>query len=303
MPHLTASTPALARRGIEKIVAAYNTDSKQRFQDLIGEEVRTTLSFIRLYEEGDFDYANTIAEGTPMVFDDWSIPYTMDVTPKIRVVGWEATREGQQSDQYGLYAKAANKLRAAMQKTMERNVADFYNNGTSTSAGYKTADGLAAFSTAHLYDGGTWANQPTTDIAFGALALEQALQELMDQKGHRGDPMPADGPFILVLPTALWGVGNRVVGSDQLAQSANNDPNVAKGSISKVHVNPWLNDTNNWFLIPAAKSDRTLCVCRRTSVTVKTDYDINVNMDKWRLDEMYALFWKSARRMWGTFPS
>ena len=298
MAHLTASTPALGRPGIEKIVQMYPTQSDAYFQQLAGETINTALRFITVYTEGDFGYADVINEGTPMTFDDWTIPYTFNVTPKIRVLGWEATREGQESDQYGLYAKSATKLRYGLVKTMERNVADIFNNATSTSAPYITPDAAAFISTAHLYEDGTTANRPTTDIAFGALALEQALQELMAQLGHRGDPMPQDGPFTLVVPTELAGVAHRVVEASGMAQTAYlNEPNalVKKARIS-VHVNPWLTDTNNWFLIPTEKSRRGICTVRRRAPSLKTDYDINTNM-------MYALFIKDWRGHWGSIVS
>lgn len=304
--HITASTPHLARPGIEKIVTTYNTDPSQDFQDVVGEEIRTTLSFIRLYTEGDFGYASTINEGTPITYDDWATPYTMDVTPKIRVIGWEATRQGQESDQYGLYAKAAGKLRLSLAKTMNRNVADMLNNAETASAPYMPPDGVAFFSTAHKLDtGNTGSNKPSTDIAFGAAALEQAIQELTAQVGHRGDPLGYDGTWNLIIPTGLMGVANRVVMASGAAQTTNlNEPNWAGKYIDKISVNRWFTgvSSNSWVLWPSRKEDRPLVVVRRNSPSLKTDYDINIDSDKWRLDEMYALAFKDWRRAWGTSP-
>lgn len=302
--HVTDSTPVLARPGIEKIVGTYNTQPGMISNDLVGEEINTSQSFFRVYTEGDFGYAATINEGTPMTYDDWEIPYTMDITPKLRVIGWESTRLAQESDQYGLYAKATKKLRLSLQKTMNRNVADMFNNCTSTTAPYPTPDGVAWISTAHLIStGATGSNRPAADVALGALTLEQGVQELNAQVGHRGDPDPFQGPFNLIVPTGLAGVANRVVNASGLAQTTSlNEPNYGGSFVSKVVVVPWLTDTNNWFLIPANKSERNHVVIRRRAPQLKTQYDINIDADRWRLDEMYAIAPLDWRRSWASLP-
>lgn len=303
--HITASTPHLARPGIEKIIQTYPDDPMMVAGKLVGPVMNTSLRFVRLYTEGDFPYADIVNDGQPMTFSDWLTPHTMDVTPKMRVLGWEATRLGQTSDQYGIYSKAAMKLRKALKKTYERDVADMFNNAETNSAAYRTPDAVVFLSTAHLLDDGTatGTNKPASDIALGALALEQAIQELAAQVGGRGEPMPAMGPWYLVVPPQLLGVAKRVVESSGLAQTANNDPNaLITGRIVDVVMNPWFTSTTAWFLMPAPKSERQLLEVRRQAPQVLTDFNINTKADVWRVDEMFALAWQDWRNTWGTTP-
>lgn len=301
--NLMASKAAFYRKGIDKIIQTYDDGIPSFYPELLGEDITDKQKFYRIYTEGDFGYATTINEGSSMTVDDFQTPYTMDITPLKRQIGWMTSTEAVEGDLYGIVARAVPKLKYSLRVTMEQAVANQINNFTSTSVPYVLPDALALISTAHTYQGGTAANRPSSDIALGALTLEQALQELRDQVSHRGIPMPQVGPFTLIVPNELEGVANRIVGSMQLAQTANNDMNWARRRINNVHANPWLTDANNWALQTSSKDRRAICVVRRRGITMRQEYDIYKDAEVFTVNEIYQIFNKDWRGFWGTAPS
>ena len=305
MANLMANKAAFYRKGIDKIIKAYKDNKPEFFSELLGEEITDKQSFYRIYLEGDFGYAGVVNEMGSSTFDDQQTPYTMDITPLKRQIGWITSTESVEGDLYGLVARAVPKLKKALRNTMELAVANQFNNFTSTAAPYVVPDGLALISTAHtLHGGATAANRPASDIAFSALALERALQELRDQVSHRGIPNPEVGPFTLMVPNELLGVAKRVVKASGFAQTANNDPNALISETGiKVHANPWFTDANNWGLMNSAKADRNICLVRRRGVTMHQEYDIYKDAEVFTVNEIYQVFNKDWRGFWGTAVS
>lgn len=301
--NLMANKSAFYRKGIDKIIKTYDDGIPSFYPELLGEEITDKQKFYRIYTEGDFGYASTVNEGGASTFDEFQTPYTMDITPLKRQLGWMTSTEAVEGDLYGIIRRAVPKLKYSLRVTMEQAVANQINNMTSTSVPYVLPDGLALISTAHLIQGGTAANRPSSDIAFGYLALEQALQELRDQVSHRGIPMPQVGPFTLIVPNELEGVANRVVNSMQMQGTANNDTNWARRRISNVHANPWLTDANNWALQSSAKDRRVICAVRRRGITMHQEYDIYKDAEVFSVNEIYQLFNKDWRGFWGTAPA
>lgn len=305
MANLMANKAAFYRKGIDKLIQIFPDDAPVFHDELLGEEISDKQQFYRIYQEGDFGYAGVTNEMGSSTFDDFQTPYTMDITPLKRQIGWITSTEAAEGDLYGIVRRAVPKLKVSLRNTMELVVANQINNFTSTSVPYRVPDALALISTAHTLDGGSTAtNRPSSDIAFSALALEQALQELRDQVSHRGIPMPQVGPFTLIVPNELEGVALRVVNSMQMAQTGNNDSNVLnKRRIANVHANPWLTDANNWALQTAAKSRRVICLVRRRGVTMHQQYSIFKDAEVFTVNEIYQVFNKDWRGFWGTAPS
>lgn len=304
MANLMANKAAFYRKGIDKIIKTYDDGVPQFFGELLGEEINDKQQFYRIYTEGDFGYAGVVNEMGSSTFDDFQTPYTMDITPLKRQIGWITSTEAVEGDLYGIVRRAVPKLKTALRNTMELAVANQINNFTSTAVPYRVPDALALISTAHTTQGGTAANRPSSDIAFSATALEQALQELRDQVSHRGIPMPQVGPFTLIVPNELEGVALRVVNSMQQAQTANNDSNqLNKKRINVIHANPWLTDANNWALQVTSKDKRVICAVRRRGVTMHQEFDIYKDAEVFTVNEIYQLFNKDWRGFWGTAPA
>lgn len=132
----------------------------------------------------------------------------------------------------------------------------FNNSGTvMTNLG---GDGVALLSTAHPYDGGTWANRFTTDLDLNEASLLQALLNMrlnfVDERGIRINAMGEE----LVVPIQLGPVAERLMHAEGRPGTFSNDPNLFRGGngggagsygLKKGHcVLPFLTSNYAWWV-------------------------------------------------------
>lgn len=291
---------ATAREGLQKTVNLYSEKRTKLFPQIVGNVLTDNQKYMEIAQVGDFGMATPVAEGSNVPFDDFETPYTKQYTVIMRAVGFKVSEQAKVTDIYNIVSAPAAKIALAMDKTMEQVGANVINLMTSTATANAGPDGKALIATDHPLASGTGSNRPATDVAFSATALEQAIQELMTQESHRGDPQPSMGPFNLYVPPALAGVANRVLKSDQQAQTANNDTNWVGGRIASLQVNPYFTSTTAWALRSADNAEHGLFMLKRIARQTKSEYDINVLGWKVVTFEEYVCGNFDWRGFWGT---
>ncbi len=193
-------------------------------------------------------------EGDVYAFDLIRPGYQRDVTHVEFGLGFEVTETAEEDDEFDVLAKKAELLAYVARVTQEKQAVAILNNGFSTQT---TPDGVSLFNTAHvLKGGGTAKNRPTTDADLSITSLAQAMTDTQtdtkDEAGHLVAPITS---WNLIVPPALEFVAERVVNSAGLPGSADNDLNpVKKRRTINIIVNPYLSDTDAWFLVAKDKS-------------------------------------------------
>lgn len=275
----------LGRVGLQNIVNLDDKNLTSYYKDICSKEFSTTQEFWRSYQASGFGQATVVNEGTTIPEDDIFTGYSKDYTPVKRGLGFSISSEASESDQYGALRDIGTKLRNAFRRTKEQVAANVINNATSAS--YTGPDGVALASASHPLDSGTDSNLATA-AAFGSLTLEDMIEAMVSQQGHRGDPDPCMGPFYLYVHPGLGAYARRVTESPMLAGTANNDLNIYnKGRIVKVVDSPYFTD-ENFFAIRAANNDEHgLIMLTRRGIRVKSEEDIDKDAIKYRTTEMY----------------
>lgn len=290
-----ASFAPLARVGLKDVI---DLESKKRTNQwsVIADKISTKQQFERFDQIGDFSYATIAAEMGGVTYDTLDRGFTLDFYPLMRAIGFRISIQASYTDLYNKIKNPGPKLARAMDATMELEVANLLNNGFSSS--YTGIDGVALFSTAHPLAATTAANKPSTsEYTLSSTSLELALQERRRQKTHRGKPYPQTGNVKLVVPPELEMVADRIVSSVKLAQTADNDPNVA-GRRTTVYVNDYLTSTTAWFLLP--KEDNPLFLLTRIPRDVVTKFDEDTLSYKFVTYEEYIRGWFDWRGTWAT---
>lgn len=210
----------------------------------------STKKFERIVTSAPFGDVPEKPEGNPYSFDLIMQAYTKDITPIEFGMGFAVTETAEEDDQYDELKKKAQYLVFSMRQVEDKRAADVFNNGFSTQL---TADGVALFSTAHLLKrGGTAKNRPSTDADLSITSLAQGFIDLAtDTKIESGQLGMPPTEYLLVVPPASEFIAHRVVKSSGLPGSADNDINPVKESRRvTVVVNPFLTDTDSWYLVP-----------------------------------------------------
>lgn len=159
------------------------------------------------------------------------------------------SQEMRDDAQYPQILNLARELGKSSYWTTELYGHDVYNNGFST-AKYVGRDGKALFATDHpiVGTGGTVANRPAVDTDLSEAALEAAIMSFELQVNDRGMPSLARPQTLLIHPTNRM-LAQRLLESEKRPGTNNNDVNVLRGEGITPLSDPWLTDTDAWFLL------------------------------------------------------
>lgn len=164
--------------------------------------------------------------------------------------GFVVTREAKDDNLYGYYKKGARALAHCMNVTREVRSHILLNTAFSTSSAMTGGDGVAVCATNHPNGhGGTYSNRLPVDANFSPAALEDMLKLIMRAKDDRGLARKLM-PKKLIGHTDQMFDFERVLNSNLMPGTANNDLNALRGTISGGYVlSPYMDaNTKSWFI-------------------------------------------------------
>ena len=185
--------------------------------------------------------------------DRWQ--YSMETTEA--ALGYTMTRKAIDDNLYKDSFQPANLgLGQSMRAFWNAQAASVFNLATTVSATLG-GDGVALLSTAHPYDGGTWANTSSTPRSLGESSLLNAQTQIrtnfVDEAGILQDIY---GETLLIAPQ-LEPVAARLVKSELRPGTANNDVNVIPivgGGVKGYRIMRYLTSPYRWFLLTDVKA-------------------------------------------------
>lgn len=216
------------------------------------DKMNTDRKFERIVTTAPFGDVPQKPEGEEYATDLIMQANTKDIYPLEWGLMFEVTETAEEDDQYDELAKKSRYLVFSMRQVQDKQAALVFDNGFSTQ---KTADGVALFSTSHtLKRGGTAKNRPSSDADLSVTSLAQAFIDLdTDTKLESGQIVsPASGYYLHIAPANRFNAA-RILKSTLIPGEANNDINPLKDLDITIVVNPFLADTDAWYLVPKEK--------------------------------------------------
>jgi len=238
-------------------------------------------------------------EGQSIRFDTDSEGYKTRMTNVVYGLGWMASREEIEDNQYeSRAARRSRNLAYSMAQSKEIIHAAHFNNGFSGS--YVGGDAVAFFSTAHPTFAGNKANKPTVDADLSEAALEDMLIDIRLMTNSRGLKMYFRGRE-LVVPSQLSFVAERLLKSEKQSGTANIDIIAVRssGMLSKGYsVWDYLTDPKAWFLM-VDNVPEGLVTLQRRKLEMDQDNDWDTENAKAKATERYVSGWVDWRCAWG----
>ncbi len=265
---LRSTIPALVDN-VDKVVTSLIGKSVKELQPIhpkLFKKQSTTKKFERIVTTAPFGDVPQKPEGEEYATDLIMQANTKDVTPLEWGLMFEVTETAEEDDQYDELARKSKYLVFSMRQVEDKQGAAVFNNGFSTQT---TADGVALYSTAHtLKRGGTAKNRGSSDADLSVTSLAQAFIDLdTDTKLESGQiVMPAKGYYLLVAPANRFNA-IRIVKSVKDPESAMNAVNPLSDLDITVLVDPFLTDSDAWFLVPVDKDANGLMWLERKPIT------------------------------------
>lgn len=233
-------------------------------------------------------------QGSPIPFLDPFQGFQKEYVNLTYGLGSSVTREMFEDDQYNYINQIPSMLARSLRQTEETIATNVLNNGFSTAL---TADGAALFSATHsLVGGGTFSNMPATASDLTMASLEQACTDIMNFVDDQSLKIMVR-PVRLVVPTALWHVAEKILGTDRAVGSADNDINVVRSKMA-VTVTPFLTDPDAWFIITDTPNGLTFY--RRRAAEINRDNDFETQNLKFTTTSRFSVGATDPRGAYGT---
>ena len=288
MPRTTATAPILARRGINDIVNLFMENEQYDYEGYC-DTIESHEAFYRAQTIAALPPATAISELTGIDYEDFSAPFTQDITGTKRGIGFSASREVIMRDFYQVIEKRGTALARSIKQAMDADFANFFNLGTTTAT--VSADGVALFSASHLANSGFTSTIVSGNPALSAAGLEAGIAALQSANDYMGQPMYIDGPYTLVVPTGLRGLANRLVRAQQYPTTPNNDPNWAGDYVSRIVTLRRATFTAGWALIAnGGNMANPLKVLSASDMWIDTQYDIDKQAWKYTAAKIWKKF-------------
>jgi len=209
-------------------------------------------------------------EGAPYTTDLITPGWTKDFIHTEFGMAFEVTETALEDDQYDQLSQHARWMMLSARIVEEKRAALLFNNGF-TGGGELSPDGAAIFASSHaLKNGGAGRNILSTAADLSATSLEQALIDLQtatfDEAGHLVTPIKS---LVLYIPPALEFVAERILNSTLRPGVADNDINALKRRGWDIVKNPYLTDTDAWFLLTNDKAQHGFTSYTRVPISMK----------------------------------
>jgi len=207
-------------------------------------------------------------EGAPYTTDLITPGWTKDFIHTEFGMMFEVTETALEDDQYDQLSQYARWMMLSARIVEEKRAALLFNNGYTTEL---SPDGVSIFNSAHVLKAGSnGRNQLSTAADLSATSLETALIDLQtetkDEAGHLVAPINS---LTLYIPPALEFVAERILKSTLRPGVADNDVNALKRRTWNIVINPYLTDTDAWFVLASNKNQHGFTSYTRVPMSMK----------------------------------
>lgn len=194
-----------------------------------------------------FGLAGIKDEGQAVPYTDPYQGYQKEYVHTVYAVGTSVTREMVDDEMYQYINQIPKMLAESMRQTEETVAFNHINRAQNSS--YTGADGLSLASGSHtLVGGGTFSNQLAVAADLSQTSLETAIQNLMDFVDDQSLKIRVL-PKALVVPTALNFTARKLLESEFVVGSADNDKNTTAGILNDLIVSPFITDSDSWSIV------------------------------------------------------
>lgn len=265
----TGTNPRTLQFGIDKIIEHFSNQYTGKGEQIF-EKIKAEKGFYEIVQLAGMGLAARKGEGDELTYDsidqDWDARFPVFTYEKSARITMEALEDN-------LYEswmeRIGSELVKAHKYNMDYQMASILNNATVTNG----PDGVPLLSTSHpLQAGGTNSNRLSPDLDLSEDAVEQAVI-LVDNFLNPDGLQSEYESKILVIPTALKYVAERICGSKYRTSTTDNDVNAVmnRGDIESYMFWKRLSGSSTWFITTDAKDG--LILAEKKGITTKTFND------------------------------
>ncbi len=230
-------------------------------------------------------------EGAAIPYEDMFQGFQKEYVNVTYALGSIVTREMYEDEMYNYINKIPKMLAKSMRQTEETIAFNVLNRAENAS--FTGADGVVLASASHpLVGGGTFSNllSPAADLS--QTSLETATQNIMlfvDDQNLKMRAMPK----CLVVHPSFNHKARKLLETDFVVGSADNDKNTLMGLFSDLVVSPYLTDTDAWTIITDV--DNGLTWYTRRAEEIGRDNEFDTENLKVKVTKRFTCSWTDPR--------
>lgn len=241
--------------------------------------------------------SSTDPASSTIEYDSFNPLYEKTFTHKEYAKGLSIERKLWDDDQMGLIRRRAGMLGIEYGQTRATHASSVFENAFSSS--YVGADAVSLCNDSHPNrpddTSTTFDNKGTTALSY--TAIKSTLQLGKRMTNDRGVPMPMYYDTI-VAPIELGETVNEILDAMGKPGTADNDANALSGL--QFIVDPYLTDTNNWFMVDSRQSKLHLLWYDRVNPELSFDPTSDFNLvARYRGYMRYSFGWDDWRFIYG----
>jgi hypothetical protein len=245
-----------------------------------------------------FGMAVLKGEGAPVTYDTEQQGFMDRYTHTEYALGFIITRNMYEDDLYDVVGeRKAKALARSIRHVKEYVGANILNRAFNSS--YTYGDGQELVDSAHPnVAGGTWSNRPSVYADISEAALEQAVIDLGKYTDDRGLKIAVKSKA-LVVPVDLDFEVNKILKTEYEVGTANNTVNIVRQRFpGGVVMNPWLTDTDAWFIQTDVPNG--LKFYERRSDTFSMDNDFDTDNAKFKVTSRFSFGASDKKAIYGS---
>ena len=253
---------------------------------------------------GDFglvpEYNSSTPEGKPAAiqYDSFNPLYEKTFTHIEYALGTSVERKLWDDNRLGNIRQRARSLGNAFGTTIATQRAGLFNNAFATVLG---PDGVVLCSASHPNrpsDAATvYSNLGTSALSYASVVA--TIQAGKRQKDDRGNPLPTVYR-LLVVPIELEATAYEITNAINKPGTADNDANFLGSQGLQVLVDPYITDSNNWFMVDPSKAKEHLMWFWRFQPELAIDPSSDYNLvARYRGYMRHSFGWDDWRWVYG----
>lgn len=285
--------------GLKAIWGMEQSRYSNQWKEIFDEDT-SERSFEEVLNVVGFGPAEFKSEGKSVAYDTTQEFYVSRYVHQTVALAFSITEEAMEDNLYVKVAQRNTKALAySFNYTKEVTGAAVLNNAFTS--GFTGGDGVTLASTSHpLVNGGTISNRPTTGVDLNETAIENAVIQMSRWTDSRGLLIQAR-PKKLIIPPDYAFTAERLLSTVLRVGTADNDINAVKSmSIfpGGYTINPFLTDTNAWFI----KTDQMdgLTYFSRVKLSFDKDGDFETGNFRFKGRERYSFGWSNPLSIWAS---
>jgi hypothetical protein len=252
---------------------------------------RSSMAFEKEQGVTGLGLASVKDQGDSIDYDDPFQGFQKEYVNVTYSLGAIITREMYEDDQYNYINGIPKMLAKSMRQTEETIAFNHLNRAQNTN--FTGADDVTLANASHpLVGGGTFRNQLATAADLTQTSLEQACQDIMDWVDDRQLKIRAM-PKCLVVPTQSNFTARRLLESDFVVGSADNDKNGLIGLFQDLIVSPYLTDNDAFHIITDVDDGLTWYTRRASEMNRDNEFDTQ-NL-KFATTQRFSSGWTNPR--------